>query len=276
MAVAVRPTRQPLTARPTALEKAGLAAWPLLAGLVGLSFAVRAALGWLRATPIYLGDEYLYAVLGRSLAESGRPLVRGEASHFPALLQPILTAPAWLVGDVGTAYHLVQLTGAVAMSLAAIPVYWLARRLGVGTGVSLALAALALALPDFIYATWVIAEPFAYPLVLAATAAAVASLARPSPRAQIAFVALAGLAAFGRIQFVLLPACFLAAVVVVGLREGRLRTALREQMLPLALLAVPVAVALAVGLSRVLAFYKGVLHTDIAPAAIVHSTGTNL
>jgi hypothetical protein len=276
MAVAVRPTRQPLTARPTALEKAGLAAWPLLAGLVGLSFAVRAALGWLRATPIYLGDEYLYAVLGRSLAESGRPLVRGEAAHFPALLQPLLTAPAWLVGDVGTAYHLVQTIGALGMSLAALPAYWLARRLGLSTRLALGLAALAIALPDLIYASWVVAEPFAYPLVLAATAAAVAALARPSRRAQLAFVALAALAAFARIQFVVLPACFLGALLVVGLRERRLRAVLREQLLPLVLLAVPVAVALALGPARVLAFYSGVVEVHVDPLALVERSGRNL
>src|SRR6266540_3278451 len=189
MAVAVRPNRRPLGAVPVRVERAGLAAWPFLAALVALSVALRAVVGWLRETPIYLGDEYLYAALGRSIAETGHPLVRGGASHFPALLQPILTAPAWLVGDVGTGYHLVQLIGALAMSLAAVPVYWLARRLGLG--------AVALALPDLIYASWMIAEPFAYPLVLAATAAATAALARPSPRAQLAFVALAGLAAFG-------------------------------------------------------------------------------
>jgi hypothetical protein len=108
MAVAVRPVRRPLTAVPAPIERAGLAAWPLLAALVALSVGVRTALGWLRETPIYLGDEYLYAELGRSIAETGRPLVRGAASDFPALLQPIVTAPAWLFGDVGTSYHLVQ------------------------------------------------------------------------------------------------------------------------------------------------------------------------
>jgi len=278
MAVAVRPNRRPgpLSVLTAPAEGARVAAWPFLAGIVCLSFALRAVVGWMRATPIYLGDEYLYGALGRSIAESGRPLVRGGASHFPALLQPLLTAPAWLVDDVGTAYHLVQLTGALAMSLAAIPVYWLARRLGLGAGVALGLAALALALPDLIYASWVVAEPFAYPLVLAAAAAAVAALTRPSPRAQLAFVALAGLAAFGRIQFVLLPVCFLAAVVVVGLRERRLRAAIREQLLPLVVLAVAVALALAVGPSRVLAFYKGVLDVDVDPAALVESSGTNL
>ena len=70
---------------------------------------------------MYFGDEYLYAALGRSLAETGRPLVRGQAAQFPALLEPLLTAPAWLVGDVGIAYHLAQMIGALAMSLAACP-----------------------------------------------------------------------------------------------------------------------------------------------------------
>ncbi len=61
------------------VERSGLTAARLLAGIVGLSFAVRVALAWLRSTPVYFGDEYLYSSLGRSLAETGRPLVRGQA-----------------------------------------------------------------------------------------------------------------------------------------------------------------------------------------------------
>ncbi len=259
MAVAVRPVRRPLTAVPAPIERAGLAAWPLLAALISVNVVVRTALGWLRETPIYLGDEYLYAELGRSIAETGRPLVRGAASDFPALLQPIVTAPAWLFGDVGTSYHLVQGMGALAMSLAALPAFWIARRLGLSKGIALAVAALALALPDLVYAGWVIAEPFAYPLVLGAVAAGVAALAQPSRRSQLLFVALAFLAAFARIQFVVLPAVFVGAVLLVGLREQRLRAAVREQLLPLGLLAVPIAIALVLGPSRVLAFYGGVV-----------------
>ena len=276
MAVAVRPIRRPLTALPAPIERAGLAAWPLLAALVGLNVVVRTALGWLRQTPIYLGDEYLYAELGRSIAETGRPLVRGAASDFPALLQPIITAPAWLFGDVGTSYHLVQLMGAVAMSLAAIPAFWIARRLGLSKGIALAVAALALAVPDLIYAGWVIAEPFAYPLVLGAVAAGVAALAQPSRRAQLLFVALALLAAFARIQFIVLPACFFGAVLLMGLRERRLRSAIREQALPLGVLAVPLAIALALGPSRVLAFYGGVVETDIDVGALLSNSARNL
>jgi hypothetical protein len=232
--------------------------------------------GWLRETPVYFGDEYLYSELARSLSETGRPLVRGEASDFPALLQPLLTAPAWLLEDVGLAYHSVQTLGALVMSLAAVPVFLLARRVGLGTRLALSLAALAVALPDLIYASWLIAEPFAYPLALAAAATAVSALARPTRKAQLGFVALAALAAFARVQFVVLPLCFLGAAAVIGLRERRLRAALREQALPLGLLAVPFAVALALGPSRVLAFYGGVVDVRPDPVALVARSGTNL
>lgn len=276
MAVAVRPTRRTLPARPATVERTGLATWPLLAALVALNTAVRTAIGWLRETPIYLGDEYLYAALGRSIAETGRPLVRGADADFPALLQPIVTAPAWLVDDVGISYHLVQVMGALAMSLAAIPAYWLARRVGLSKAVAFGIAALALALPDLIYAGWVIAEPFAYPLALGAVAAGVAVLAAPTRRSQLLFVALAALSAFARIQFVVLPLCFFGAVLLVGMRERRLRSALREQALPLGSLAVPVAAALILGPSRVLAFYGGVVDTDLDPTALFANSGRNL
>ena len=89
MAVAVRPVRRPLTAVPAPIDRAGLAAWPLLAALISLNVVVRTALGWLRETPIYLGDEYLYAELGRSIAEKRagrscaerRPTSRRSSTH---------------------------------------------------------------------------------------------------------------------------------------------------------------------------------------------------
>src|SRR5207247_1356994 len=83
----------------------------------------------------------LYSELSRSIASTGHPLVRGGASHFPALLQPLLTAPAWFADDVATAYRLAQAIDATVMALAAIPVYVLARRLALGHGWAPAAAA---------------------------------------------------------------------------------------------------------------------------------------
>ena len=71
-----------------------------VAGIVALSSLLQTVLAWRRPTPGYFPDEYMYAELGRSLLESGTPLVRGESAHFLPLLYPLLTAPAWLWDDV--------------------------------------------------------------------------------------------------------------------------------------------------------------------------------
>src|SRR5712691_8654908 len=149
-----------------------------LGGLLLGSFALRLVLVWQRATPNYFPDEYLYASLGRSLAGLDAPSVRGHAVHFPALLQPLLTAGAWRAASLETGYRIVQALNAAALTLAAVPAWLIARRLGLGRGLAAAVAGLALLVPDSLYAGVVVAEPFAYPLVLAAVLAGVAALAR--------------------------------------------------------------------------------------------------
>ena len=123
----------------------------VLAGIVALSSLLQTVLAWRRPTPGYFPDEYMYAELGRSLLESGSPLVRGESAHFLPLLYPLLTAPAWLLDDVEQAYRAIQAVNAVTMSLAAIPAFLLARRLRVGDRLALAPAALAVLLPELLY-----------------------------------------------------------------------------------------------------------------------------
>jgi hypothetical protein len=248
--------------------RAQVGALHVLGGIVALSFLFRLVAGWLRATPVYFADEYIYAELGRSIAETGRPMIRGTAAHFPALLHPILTAPAWLFEDVEVSFRLVQVIGAFAMSLAAVPVFLLCRRLGLAAGWSLALAFFAVAVPDLLYASWVVAEPVAYPLALGALLAGTAALARPSRRSQLAFVVLAGLATFARIQFIVLPLAFVAALAVVGLRERRVRAALREQAPVLGLYGALVVGALATGPGRVLGYYHGVLDLEFGLASL--------
>lgn len=261
MSVAAR-TADRAQARRAALARVQVGAAPLLAGIVLASLLVRTVLGWLRVTPTFFSDEYVYSELGRSIAETGRPLIRGASAHFPALLQPILTAPAWLVDDVETSFRLIQLLGSLAMSLAAVPVFLLARRLGLGQGIALAVAALTVAVPDLLYASWIVAEPFAYPLALGAVCAGTIALTTPRRRTQLAFLLLAGLAAFARAQFAVLPICFLGAVLVIGLRERRVRQALREQAFILAAFALPALGLLVAGPHRALGFYSAVLDFD--------------
>ncbi|MDP9491151.1 MAG: hypothetical protein M3P42_02975, partial [Actinomycetota bacterium] len=271
------PTSLPARARPRgrAAARVDAAAIYVLAGLIGISFAVRLVAGWFRATPNYFPDEYLYAELARSLLESGRPAVRGIEIGFPSLLQPLLTAPTWLAGDVLVSYRLTQALGALAMSLVALPVFALGRRLGLDRPLALAAAALSLAVPDLLFASWVMAEPFAYPLFVAVVLVGTAALAEPSRRRGLLLVVLVALAALARAQFAVLPICFIAAVVLVGLRERRLRVVLREQALPLGVFAgVGLAVAL-VGVGRVLGLYRSALDGRADPVELIERLGLN-
>jgi hypothetical protein len=267
MEIAVRSSR--------ALAFPRLRTAPLLAGLVAVSSVVHVAAGWLRATPVYFSDEYMYAELGRSLAESGLPLVRGELTPFPALVYPLLTAPAWLLGDVEASWRIVQFVGAVAMSLACVPVFLLARRLGVSRAPALALGALAIAVPDMLYAGWVLAETIAYPLSLAAVAAGVVALTTPTWRAQLAFLALAAAATGARTQFAALFVVYPLAIAILGLAERRFRAVAKEHVLPLAIVAGTLVVVLAAGPSRYLGMYRDALDVDVDAALLVERVGSN-
>src|SRR5207248_2661071 len=211
----------------------------VLAGIVAVSFAVRLAAAIVHSTPLYFPDEYIYSGIARSLAESGRPLIRGHSAHFPAMLEPLLAAPFWLSHDPLVAYRLTQAENALAMSLAAIPIYLLVRKLGVGSGWALAGAVLTVASPDVFFASFVLADAVAYPLVLWAVYLGVCALSRPTRANQLGFAVFAGLATFARVQYVFLPVVFLAAALVV--ERGSFRAWARRFRLSMVLYAAPLA-----------------------------------
>jgi len=260
--------------RPAAVAHAAtVPARLLLGGIVAVSFLVRyvAALG--HTTPLYFPDEYIYSSISRSLAESGRPLVRGSSAHFPAMLEPLLAAPFWLTNDPGVAYRLTQAENALAMSLAAVPVYLLVRRLGGGAWAALAGAALTVASPDLFFSSFVLADALAYPLVLTAVYVGVRALAEPSRRLQLAFAGLAVLATFARVQYVFLPLVFVAATLVV--ERGSVRAVWSRFRLSVLLYAAPLAVAAVAGPKRLLGYYSDVADVHVHPSEILHWVGTD-
>ena len=123
------------------------------------------------------------------------------------------------------------------MSLAAVPVYLLARRLSLSTALRARLRGLRRRDPrprlrlvharrsrSRIRSRWA-RSPRASPRSTARRAAA-----------QLLFLVLAGLATFARVQYVVLPVAFVAAAVVVDRRR-----VLKTQRLPLVLMALPLA-----------------------------------
>lgn len=223
--------------------------------LVAGSAAVRMLVGWLRPTPDYFPDEYMYAAFSRSLAAGHLPAVRGAPAHFLPILAPLLTAPAWLLPDLEQGYRAVQAIDAVVMSLAALPVYWLARRVGLGSRPALAAAALSLLVPTLLYSSFVLSEPFAYPIMLGAAAAGVHALDRPGVRSYSLFLALAALGMFTRMQLAVLVPCFVLALAIVVVRERRVREFVRTYRVQLALLLLVSAGLLLLGPARNTGYY---------------------
>jgi Dolichyl-phosphate-mannose-protein mannosyltransferase len=226
--------------------------------IIASSAAVRSVGALAHPVPSLFPDEYIYTALARALGSTGHPSIRGGPAHFPALLEPLLAAPLWALAPTRIAYHLVQVENAIFLSLAAIPVYLLARRLRLGARYSLACALFAVAIPDIAYAARTLADPLAYPLALSALYAAVVALERPTRRSQLVFFALACLASLARVQYVVLIAAYFAALLVTRRRE-----ALRTHRLSIGLLAVGGAAAVALGPARTLGYYSVVVNLHV-------------
>lgn len=274
MAVDVAAARNPARAGLSLVERVAAAPAALVLGvLVALSTGIRAIVAFGHAVHVYFPDEYIYSALARGFAEHGRPVIRGHSAHFPSLLEPILAAPFWLPGDPMLAYRLTQVENALLMSLGAIPVYLLARRLGCGKWLGVGLAALAVATPDFFFSTFVLTGPVAYPLVLAAVYAGVCALDRPTRLNQLAFVAFSGLATFARIQYVVLPVALVAAALVV--ERGSVRAMVGRLRLALGILAGAGGLFLAAGPARALGYYSGVADQHLRPLGLLHWTGVD-
>ena len=248
------------TAAPHAVAGSGLRIGTrgALVVIVCSSALLRAAAAIAHAAPVYFPDEYIYASISRSIGEHGRPLIRGGAAHFPALLEPLLAAPLWAIASLQTAYRLVQFENAVFISLAAIPVYLLAKRIRLSSGIALVAAVFAVAIPDGTFAGYIIADPLGYLLALVAIYVGVGALQRPRPRAEVAFLAVSTLATLARVQYVVLvPAFVLAAVWLER------RSVLRSFRVTLGVLAASVAAVAAVGASRLLGYYSSLTGTHI-------------
>ena len=91
------PSSDKLHARPRRL--AAVAGAPALGLIVAVSTAFRA----LGATAHTDADDlprrvHLHRPRALARRSSGRPLIRGAAAHFPALLEPLLAAPLWALG----------------------------------------------------------------------------------------------------------------------------------------------------------------------------------
>ena len=203
--------------------------WAWLTVLVVASALFRFQLSRDSPAPWIFVDELIYSELAKSLASGGDLLVRDAPVGGYGVVYPLLISPAWALFDrVPDAYAAVKAVNAVLISLAAVPAYFLARRL-VGEGLSLLAAVLAVALPSLVYSGVIMTENAFYPLFLVVVLSLVLVLERPTFTRQIVLIALLGLAYLTRPQAVALVVAALTAPLIQGLLGRRVRAAVGAQ-----------------------------------------------
>lgn len=232
-------TRVPGPAVARALAAPG--AW--LAAIVGVSFAIRAWLSLGAVSPWVLPDELVYSDLARSLAEGGRPSVRGVPVFGWGEVYPTLVAPVWaLVDDRYVAYHVALVVNAFVMSLAAVPAYFLAR-LVVARRSALLVAACTVLVPSLSYTGALLTENAFYPLFLLSLLAVARAVRRPTLGAQALALLAIGALTFTRIQAAALLAGYAGAVVTYGLTSASGRLGYLRRFVPSALVGLAAAPA---------------------------------
>src|SRR4051794_13023408 len=209
------------------------------------------------ATPTVFNDELLYAKLSQSLAAGHGLAIRGEHFFFPAPLAPLVQAPAWLLGSMTDAYAAAKLLNAAVMSSAVFPAYWLAHR-AVRPSYALLCATAAVTTPAMAYHGYLMSEALAYPVFLCAVAVIVRGIEKPTVFVPIACT----LAIATRVQFLVLPLAYLAAVAICE------RGNYRRHLVPAAITALLVAVLVFV--PGALGQYGEATHIGHAPGAVAH------
>ena len=251
-------TRAWAVAVPESLGRArALEARIALTSMIAVSFVLRFVAALAHPTPRYFPDEYIYAELSRSIAH-GSLSIRGIPTRFPAMLEPLLTAPFWLGSDPAVAMRLTQAMHALAVSLIALPVFLLARRVRLDSRTALLCALVALALPSLVFASYLSADAIGILLVLLALHAALRLLDESTWRRQLAFLLLAGGATFARTQYVVLIPVFLVAALAMT-RWRPLEAVRRYSVVSVALL-VPLSGVVLLGPSRSLGYYQNILN----------------
>jgi hypothetical protein len=215
---------QPLPTRESRAEPSlrllPVAVW--LGGIVVLSATVRLAIAAATPAPWILPDELVYSELARSFAETAQFAVRGDpwSSWSFGPLYPILIAPLYEVATPATAYLLAKMVNCMLFSTAAVPAYFLSRRV-LTRNAALLLAAGTVLVPSAVYTSKVMTESLAYPLFLVATLAIVRALEAPTWSRQLEAAAAIGAAALARGQLVVLWPAFLATLLLVTLLDQR-------------------------------------------------------
>lgn len=227
-----------------------LPTWVWLSAIVVISALVRLLLAGRTVAPWIMVDELIYSELAKSVAGSGHFLIRGVPSGGYGFVYPLLIAPAFrFFADVPSAYAVAKAINAVVMSLAAVPAYFLARRL-LARRPSLAVAVLSVLIPSMLYTGNLMTENVFYPLFVLACLALVLMLEHPTPLRQLAVLGVCAACFATRAQALALFGAAVVAPVLHGWIERDLRRRLRLYWALYGAVALAALLALAATVAR--------------------------
>ena len=150
-------------------------------------------------------------------------MLRHEPNEV-SFVYPALLAPAWWAGSMETTYFLAKAINSVVMTLAAVPMFFWAKRLS-SPAWALVATALLLVMPVFVYTGMLMTENAFLPAFLLATFAIASSLERPTALRQllaVASVLLAiGVRGEGAALAVVLPSAILLYALLDRSAAGR-------------------------------------------------------
>jgi hypothetical protein len=187
--------------------------------MLGIAALTRLWLARDISAPWIMMDEVVYSELAKSFASSGEFLIR-EYPTALFTLYAILIAPAWRFQSVDTAYTLTKAINVGLMTLAAVPVFFWARRIA-SPGYGLLATGLVLAMPAYVYTGTVMTENAFFPAFVLATFAIALALERPTLLRQALVFAAVAIACAVRIQGLVLLAMLPAAVLIKALLDLR-------------------------------------------------------
>jgi hypothetical protein len=193
----------------------------------GLATTVWSLLALLTSNPWIFPDELLYSEVAKSLAAGDLPAVRQVTSLEYGFLYPLVISPAWLFDDVQTAYSVARVINGAVMAVAAVPIFYLARRFTSGRK-ALLVACFSVAVPSMAYAGTLMTEVALYPAMAFAILAITRAVDRPTPRSQALALGAILLAFLVKPIAVVLIAAYPVAVLVhcLGSDGPALRAAL--------------------------------------------------
>jgi len=159
-------------------------------------------------------DELYYQRLAIAVAQTGSllPQIHGELVANVNQLYPVLISMFYGDGNVVASFDAAHLLNPFVMVTAAIPVFLLARRTGVGLLGSVWVGTLAVAVPWIVLSSFLLTEVVAYPAFCWGLLMVTRAVSRRSEAADLAAIAMIGLAALARVQLLLLAAVLLVAV----------------------------------------------------------------